>query len=573
MKAYKLLTILIAVTVLANMDHLRSRLKELLTYYSDVQKNFKIFYKEAEESSETYVFSKKTMLTHNDFNDTYLQTKRDYENALSKFKKLKKHYNTSKRYIGSCLTFVDKLNEKMSDAIREVRTEVQLQQLNNELMTTRDTVHDFTNTLLTNPKLGYILSKGPNFIPTDHSCNAQDEIKMTKITIIQALDKFSMKISKSPMYKYCKNLALALNLNHPDFKGDNLLYVLDILDGIATIDNFEYSRHLDVKNLHKNDLAIIHDMAKDSNIVINTADKNLGFTIYNIEWYINEYNRQLSDNDVYEELPLTQINNIVDKGKQELLLIYNKYANETCLDCYKLSILKNRIKTDIKLPTLNIMPKVHKLKERACSKNEYKLKGRPIVNGFATLNTEPSKLLGEMFRKHLNTLIELFKTNNIHCPVVDGSRKVIDRLNSISMKKYDLNDVYFIAFDFSSLYTSIKKWTVFDMIHFLGAILKLDKTEIYLMKDLFRYIKEYAYFSVGNTKLYLQKEGFAMGSYDSGDGANLVLLKSEYFMLQDRKIVDHVIDFFRFIDDGSMIVILKHYFLNTFLKQLISYYP
>ena len=64
-----------------------------------------------------------------------------------------------------------------------------------------------------------------------------------------------------------------------------------------------------------------------------------------------------------------------------------------------------------------------------------------------------------------------------------------------------------------------------------------------------------------------------MGSYDSGDGANLVLLKSEYFMLQDRKIVDHVIDFFRFIDDGSMIVILKHYFLNTFLKQLVSYYP
>ena len=84
----------------------------------------------------------------------------------------------------------------------------------------------------------------------------------------------------------------------------------------------------------------------------------------------------------------------------------------------------------------------------------------------------------------------------------------------------------------------------FDMIHFLGAISNLDKTEIYVMKDLFRYVKEYAYFSVGNTKLYLLKEGFAMGSYDSGDGANLVLLKSEYFMLQDRKIVDNVINFF-----------------------------
>ena len=37
------------------------------------------------------------------------------------------------------------------------------------------------------------------------------------------------------------------------------------------------------------------------------------------------------------------------------------------------------------------------------------------------------------------------------------------------------------------------------------------------MKDLFRYIKKYVFFSVSNTDLYLQKEGFGMGSYVSGD--------------------------------------------------------
>ena len=109
----------------------------------------------------------------------------------------------------------------------------------------------------------------------------------------------------------------------------------------------------------------------------------------------------------------------------------------------------------------------------------------------------------------------------MHCPLVDGSRKVFDRLNSISLKGYNLDDIYFIAFDFSSLYTSIKKWTVCDTIHFVGAVLKLARTEIDIMEDLFGYIKNYAYFSVGNTDLYLQKEGFAMGSYDSGDRANL----------------------------------------------------
>ena len=48
----------------------------------------------------------------------------------------------------------------------------------------------------------------------------------------------------------------------------------------------------------------------------------------------------------------------------------------------------------IKIPTLNITPKVHKLTEKADSKIEHKLKGRPIVNGYATLNTDPSQLLG-----------------------------------------------------------------------------------------------------------------------------------------------------------------------------------
>ena len=87
------------------------------------------------------------------------------------------------------------------------------------------------------------------------------------------------------------------------------------------------------------------------------------------------------------------------------------------------------------------------------------------------------------------------------------------------------------------------------------------------------YIKRCACFTVGNTKLYLQKEGFAMGSYESGDGANLVMLKSEYFMWQDTTISSRIIEFFRFIDDGSLTVELKPQFINSFLKKLVAFYP
>ena len=101
----------------------------------------------------------------------------------------------------------------------------------------------------------------------------------------------------------------------------------------------------------------------------------------------------------------------------------------------------------------------------------------------------------------------------------------------------------------------------------------LPKSEVLIMKDLFKFIKQYAYFTVGNKLLYLQKEGFAMGSYDSVDGSNLVLLKSEYFMLQNKEISDNMLDFFRYIDDGSMIVVLKDQNIREFITKVASYYP
>ena len=124
-----------------------------------------------------------------------------------------------------------------------------------------------------------------------------------------------------------------------------------------------YSDH-DTDNLLFNDLKLINTVANMPDIIINTADKNLGFTNNHLDWYKQEYKRQLSDNDVYEKLPLEPLSNILSLGKNDLLLLHNKYANNVNLSGYKLTILKNRLQTEIKLPTLNIMPKVHKLKAK-----------------------------------------------------------------------------------------------------------------------------------------------------------------------------------------------------------------
>ena len=301
--------------------------------------------------------------------------------------------------------------------------------------------------------------------------------------------------------------------------------------------------------------------------------KNLGFSINHTQWYINEYQRQLADTGVYHKKAYADIENIIRIGHRDLNEIKDKYNCPQITEKYNLNILGSRNIEDIKLPTLNIMPKVHKLKNKASKENEHELKGRPIVNGFTTINTEPSKLLGEIFHKCLLDLVAVFDKENIHCPIVDSSKQVVNRLSQVNLNGYNPDCIYFVTFDFSSLYTSIKTWTVCDTIHFLGAILKLGKGEINLMKDLFKFIKQNAHFTVANKELYLQKEGFAMGSYDSCDGANLVLLKAEYFMLQNKRIRNIILDFFRFIDDGSMVIHIDPNEINEFIACIAYYYP
>ena len=54
-----------------------------------------------------------------------------------------------------------------------------------------------------------------------------------------------------------------------------------------------------------------------------------------------------------------------------------------------------------------------------------------------------------------------------------GGSNVVTKLNKLPFQEYDLDQIFFVTFDFSYLYTSIKKWTMFDTFHFLGALFKL----------------------------------------------------------------------------------------------------
>ena len=51
------------------------------------------------------------------------------------------------------------------------------------------------------------------------------------------------------------------------------------------------------------------------------------------------------------------------------------------------------------------------------------------------------------------------------------------------------------------------------------------------------------------------------------------LVKSEYFMLQKSKLKEHILEFFGFIDDGSMITYIDFEDIKRFLTPVASYCP
>lgn len=545
---------------------------KLFSKYDDLQQKFTKFYQSGIDTTATYVIKNKTILEEIDFPESFLTYKQDYEIAMVEFKCLKEQYNKQRfRSTNYYKIFNNRLDYKLNNIVKTYRNNSITTEFNNELIKTRTVVHNFTNMKLEND-LYNIIVKGPNFIPTIQNNNGSISKECIN-NINEVLSRYTKALTSTNSYKHGNNIALKLNLNNTDVSTESREYVFDILDECENLEDTIFEKLSINRNTSESEYKFITELAKINDIIINTADKNLGFSINSIQWYVNEYKRQLSDNDVYENMSCADMKNIIENSHEKLLDLHNIYSDIDILRKFNIDILKERNISDIKLPTLNITPKVHKLKQIANSDIEHKLKGRPIVNGFATINTEPSKLLGEMFHKYLKEFIHKFTKLHGKCPIIDGSRTVVDRLSALSFKEYDLEDIFFVCFDFASLYTAIKKWTVFDMIHFLGAFLHLNKSETNLMKDLFNFIKDNAYFTVGNKLTYLQKEGFAMGSYDSCDGSNLVLLKAEYYMLQNCEIISHVVEFFRFIDDGNMIIYIKPEYIKTFIKTLASYYP
>ena len=147
-------------------------------------------------------------------------------------------------------------------------------------------------------------------------------------------------------------------------------------------------------NVTLQDIKDIQHLSNNKDIIIRISETNMGLCICNTSWYINEYKRQINCS-TYTSLGHFDTNivtNLITSAKQDINLIFtnNNIPKSADSDFKEItSFLKTKI---IKIPSMDILPKVHKLNSPPCPSNESKLKGRPIIT--------PKVGLPPLFLKH-----------------------------------------------------------------------------------------------------------------------------------------------------------------------------
>ena len=105
------------------------------------------------------------------------------------------------------------------------------------------------------------------------------------------------------------------------------------------------------------------------------------------------------------------------------------------------------------MSSLNVLPKVHKLSEKACKEIENELKGRPIVTDHSWCTYEVSRFI----QKELRNIIQMFKCcmmdSGITFTLLESGAKLVSLLRDAPVDFNGSNAL--ITFDFNDLYTNI----------------------------------------------------------------------------------------------------------------------
>ena len=297
------------------------------------------------------------------------------------------------------------------------------------------------------------------------------------------------------------------------------------------------------KNLSKNETKALNDLKDREDIVVTKADKGGAVVITDVEDYVEEANRQLSDRKIYkkvEENPTSLHAALVDNAIDGLRLqghLEEKIANQ---------LKTNNPKT----PRLYLLPKIHKPGNP----------GRPVVSSIGCHTERISKYVDH----HLQPLNQSLPS---YVKDTTDFLKKLDALPEVP------KDSILVTMDVRSLYTNVPNDEGIDAVKWYlqsrnkpgdGILSRIISTFLMLILTLNNFIF--------NDENFVQISGASMGTKCAPTYSSLFMGRFEETHIIPR-IKDFILIYVRYIDDIFFIWKGSEEELQKFLAEVNRIHP
>ena len=350
---------------------------------------------------------------------------------------------------------------KRQKALRDTERKLSIEK---ERYRPRNNLHNFTIYQL-DPKLQTLLEKNGGFVPGDVEKTKEfQSVKALKKHAEEAVLTCAVGVTRSKHLSFKKLIgnknntgsynpvrqAIRHYLTHPNMTNSDRNYIynsLKLIDrlvinyirlkrkGAKFIQRGDGSVNSKFKDKDLQTIAQLQKAASLTNskqVILRESDKKMGWSLNSTDWYRSEYIRHLKS-DFYKRVgSVGQVQAVKRSCREEFLNILSKYKEKLS----NLSIQKfcSHKLEDYILPSMNLMPKVHKLTRPASHLNEGELKGRPIITAHSWCTVEASKFLQSKLREIISYFKAYLSDHGMESTILSDSKSLVDILKQYRVR-------------------------------------------------------------------------------------------------------------------------------------------
>jgi hypothetical protein len=392
-------------------------------------------------------------------------------------------------------------SKRASKIVKQIRKQKAIDKLPKifKLITNKG-LHNISNQVLT-VKEEAVLSLGLKFIPIPQPS--------TDLELDKSLDVFIRSLATKLFYIDSDNTSFdrTLHVKNPAFKpaiNDTIINeYINIINNNLSAEKILNPLDTCIIKSPRMFQQTINKLRNNDNIIICAADKNLGICIADRLWYENEALRQLTNKNLYEQIPtLPNVNLIIAQIKQLLSkhgMLFDKKGKFTKHhDKFIEWSSKNGIKITI-LPTgtFYLTVKVHK---------NPPYKGRPIIASIKSITYAMSKYLDNLLQLVMKTYYGYLANTNHLLIDINTINNTIQLDNNTTLYSSDISDMYpsiILHKGLTSLRNAINKYNHAHPYSPLRTDFLVDLTSYVLCNNIFQF---------GKNTYWKQLLGTAMGT-------------------------------------------------------------